>query len=598
MKLHFTIFLSLFASYTFGQYTIQSQYLQNPDLLIPYVEDCADFWIGAHDDVYGGFFVDINRMGNVTNDSYKTVVNNSRDAYGLTRAYMLTGNEAYLEKAASAITFMQDHLWDEVYGGWYNQCNRDGSSPSLGDKTAFDQHYGLLGLTAYFEATTNGTAMQYIENGFNFMDTYMWDTRPDYLGYYDVVSHTGSNPSGKTFNSTADAVTTHLYNLYLLTQDQEYFDRLMVMKANLQDHFVGSMDQQVIGFAEAYDSNWNIDPSEERTIMGHVLKTAWCLGRTHTIEADQSAIDDAYLLVDDVWNNGYDHEYGGPYKDYNRLTGEMYMYGANDIAKAWWQMEQAVTSGLLLFDITRGGRYLRMADESLDFFMEYFVDDTYNEVFADRSRTGGRVYYNGGYWDENKGSGWKAGYHSIETGYYAYLYGKLVLNDEPVTLYYKYQAADTARIIYMNPLATDFSQLEVTAVTKDDVAYTDFNGTNRTLNLPAGTSGTFAITYKYNNAGSVNIDEIAQNTAPFQVIGAYPNPFISQAKISLKVRQPGEISFSVYNTSGQLIESKVLNEKQGEKQISIDGNNLPEGLYIYKLSVDGYETTGKIMKQN
>ena len=598
MKLIATLFLSTLLSFAYSQYTIQSQYLQNPDLLIPYVEDCADFWIGAHDDLYGGFYVDINRYGNVTNDSYKMIVNQSRDAYGLTRAYMLTGNENYLNMAQSAIDFMQNYLYDTEYGGWYSQCNRDGSSPSLGDKTAFDQHYALLGLTAYFEATTNGTAMQYIDNSFDFMNTYMWDNRPDYLGYYDVVSRNGSNPSGKTFNSTADAVTTHLYNLYLLTENQKYLDRLMVMKANLQDHFVGSMSQQVIGFAEAYDNDWNIDPSEERTIMGHVLKTAWCLARTHTVQSDQTAINDAEFLVEDVWNNGYDHEYGGPYKDYNRLTGEMYMYGANDIAKAWWQMEQAVTSGLLLFDITRGGRYLKMADESLDFFMEYFVDDTYNEVYADRSRTGGRVYFDGGYWDENKGSGWKAGYHSIETGYYAYLYGKLLLNDEPVTLYYKYESADTARTIFMNPLATDFTQLEVTAVTKDGNSYTDFDGTNRTLNLPAGTSGTFAITYKYNNAGSVDIEEIAQNTIPFQMMGAYPNPFNNQTQINLKILRPEEIEFSLYNTNGQLIDTKILFENQGEIQISIDGENLPEGLYIYKITASGYQYAGKILKNN
>lgn len=598
MKLLTTLSFSLLLSLAYGQYTIQSQYLQNPDLLIPYVENCADFWVDVHDDVYGGFFVDINRFGNVTNDSYKMVVNQSRDAYGLTRAYMLTGNEDYLNMAQSAIEFMQNHLWDAEYGGWYSQCNRDGNSPSLGDKTAFDQHYALLGLTAYFEATTNATAMNFIQDGFNFMDTYMWDSREEYLGYYDVVSRTGSSPSGKTFNSTADAITTHLYNLYLLTQDQKYFDRLMVMKANLQNHFVGSMDTQVIGFAEAYDSDWNIDPSEERTIMGHVLKTAWCLGRTYTVQQDQLALDDADLLVNDVWNNGYDHEFGGPYKDYNRLTGEMYMYGANDIAKAWWQMEQAVTSGLLLFDITRNGRYLRMADESIDFFMNYFVDDTYNEVYADRSRTGGRVYYNGGYWDENKGSGWKAGYHSIETGYYTYLYGKLVLNDEPITLYYKYEAADSARTINMNPLATDFTQLEVTSVTKDGNAYTDFDGTSRTLNMPAGISGTFAVTYKYNNAGNVDIEEIAKRKTPFSILGAYPNPFTDRTQIQIKINETENITFSLYNANGQLIDRQIIRKATGEKRISIDGNITSEGLYIYKISCNGYESTGKIMKCN
>lgn len=598
MKPIVTLLFSLFFSVVFCQNTIRSQYLQNPDLLISYVKDCAYFWIQTHDDVYGGFFVDVNKYGNVTNSNYKTIVNNSRNTYGFTRAYMLTGNEDFLEMAESGIEFMQNYLWDNEYGGWYNQCNRNGSYPSTGTKTAFDQHYGLLGLTAYYEATLNGMAMQSIENGFNFMDTYMWDKRENYLGYYDAVTRTGSNPTGKTFNSTADAVTTHLFNLYLLTGDQKYFDRLMVMKNNLKNHFVGSMDQQAIGFAEAFDSNWNIDPSEERTIMGHVLKTAWCLGRTHTIQTDQSAIDDAALLVDDVWINGYDHELGGPYKDYNRLTGEIYMYGAFDTAKAWWQMEQAVTSGLLLFDITRDENYLQMADESIEFFMNHFVDSIYDEVYADRSRTGGRVQYNGGYWDENKGNGWKAGYHSIETGYYAYLYGKLLIKNEPVTLYYKYQSADSTRIIHMNPLAIDFTQLEVTSVTKDGNNYSDYNGTERTLNIPAGVSGTFKVTYIYNNPANIENEQIANSSHPFDILKTYPNPFTDISQIEIIANKTINLDVTIYNSNGKLIHKQNLLGVKGEKQIQINGNGLPNGLYIYKLNSADYEATGKIVKNN
>jgi hypothetical protein len=66
----------------------------------------------------------------------------------------------------------------------------------------------------------------------------------------------------------------------------------------------------------------------------------------------------ARLLVDHVLQKGYDHKFGGPYKDYDRISGEMYLYGASDTAKAWWQIEQAITSGLLLWEITREVKYL------------------------------------------------------------------------------------------------------------------------------------------------------------------------------------------------------------------------------------------------
>ena len=54
--------------------------------------------------------------------------------------------------------------------------------------------------------------------------------------------------------------------------------------------------------------------------------------------------------------------------------GEMLMWGQADTAKAWWQMEQAVTAGLMMYNITGESQYLQMADETLKFFMTYFVD--------------------------------------------------------------------------------------------------------------------------------------------------------------------------------------------------------------------------------
>ena len=111
------------------------------------------------------------------------------------------------------------------------------------------------------------------------MENNLWDDRPAYFGYYDYGNFNWTYLSGKSFNATVDAITTHLLYLYLLTEDQSYRDRLLEIADNIRNHLVASMPGQVIGFAEEYDSDWNIDNNEIMTIMGHVLKSAWCLGR-------------------------------------------------------------------------------------------------------------------------------------------------------------------------------------------------------------------------------------------------------------------------------------------------------------------------------
>ena len=208
------------------------------------------------------------------------------------------------------------------------------------------------------------------------------------------------------------------------------------------------------------------------------------------IDPDNAYIPAAEKLVSEVLQKGYDHEFGGPYKDYNRITGEMLMWGNPDILKTCWAMEQAVTSGLQLYGITGDTLYLEMADESLDFFMKYFVDHEYGEVYMDRTRTGGFA------WNENKGNEWKAAYHSIELGYYVYLYGNLFVKHEPVTLHYNFVHSPEDRNILLTPLAIDDSTLRIQKVLWEGQPYTNYDPNNRILELPAGAGGHFEMTYE------------------------------------------------------------------------------------------------------
>lgn len=578
-----TLFFVIFFAYSLSlhaQYNTTSQYLNEPELLIDYVENCANFWSQTEDTQYGGYFMDVGRSGNVLNTNKKGLVSLSRNAYGFSKAFMLTGDTIYLTKAKSALTFMSNHLWDDTYGGWFATSSRSGANPYTGSKTAFDQHYALLGPMAYWEATGDTLTIQDLNEGLAFVESALWDNRDGLMGYFDLVDRNGQYGNGKSFNATVDAITTHLWNLWLLTGDEKYQNRLLVMRDNIIQKLIPTMVSAGIGFAEEYNSNWIEKTSERRTIMGHVLKTAWCLNRIHKMTGDQASLDAAKLLVDHVLSKGYDHQYGGPYKDYDRFTGEMYMYGAYDTAKAWWQMEQAITSGLLLWETSREVKYLKMADESLDFFMRYFVDDQYGEVFADRARDGGRVYYNGGYWDEHKGSQGKAGYHSIETAYYAYLYAKLVLQRDTATLYYAFEPAPYDRTIRMNPLAVDFEKFRVAAVKLDGETYTNFDGLSRLLTIPASTSGLFAVDYRMDGLPDYLPETTEQSFVRLKK--AYPNPFSHQLTLSFELRSSESVQIQLFNQIGILVESIDLGKlPAGENSWEWHKTNDGNGLFFY-----------------
>lgn len=145
------------------------------------------------------------------------------NVYGFSRAYMLTRNDFYLQMARAALNFMYQNAWDSLHHGWYSELDMYGNviQPQA-DKSAFDQHYALLGISSYYEATGDTLAWNQLHRGYAFNESILWDNRTQYFGYYDYGNYSWSTTADKSFNATVDAITTHLLSFYLLTDDPTY----------------------------------------------------------------------------------------------------------------------------------------------------------------------------------------------------------------------------------------------------------------------------------------------------------------------------------------------------------------------------------------
>ncbi|MGY8660684.1 MAG: AGE family epimerase/isomerase, partial [Verrucomicrobiales bacterium] len=99
-----------------AEYIPKSEGLTDPLSAIQFVTESADFWKSSQDLERGGFYTDVDREGNPTKQS-KTVLTQSRHAFGFSKAFMLTGDESYLDLERSALDFQYAHLWDETNGG-------------------------------------------------------------------------------------------------------------------------------------------------------------------------------------------------------------------------------------------------------------------------------------------------------------------------------------------------------------------------------------------------------------------------------------------------------------------------------------------------
>lgn len=585
------LFLFLFSVPAEAQ---QSPFLLDPDRFVTYVQESADFWRTSHDPVHGGFFTHVGRNGQVltSRGTNKDMLTQSRNLYAMVRAFQMTGDPSYLDLADSAFRFMTEHAWDTGSGGWFNGLSTTGAATDPNAfKQAFFQHYALLGPLALAEATDDSTAWRWVNQGLDYLDTVLWDAAAGREGYFDRVSRTGSFRTGKSFNATVDALTTHALSLAMTQAETRFQDRATALSDQILERLVPTMPDQAIGFAEKYDTNWSVLPDERLSIMGHVLKTAWVLARLHHMKPDPARLDAAVMLADHVLERGYDHEFGGPYKDYDRITGTMQLWGLQDSTKAWWQMEQAFTSGMELFRLTGQERFLDMADGTLDFYMAHFVDPVYGEVFADRTRRGDAIPQ----WGDHKGDGYKAGYHSVEFGWYGYLYGQLTSlpnrNAGLAHVYYRIEARSEARALGLHPLESGSGTGEpyhIVSVTLDGLPWSAFQSRERILEIPAGVEGTFRVTFGTDQSVAVE----RQETPTSALSAVWPNPVHGRAHVALELEQDAEVDWRVVDMLGRTVRSSPSRRMPaGRQEWQLPTEDLSPGVYAVVVVRDGRRET-------
>jgi mannose/cellobiose epimerase-like protein (N-acyl-D-glucosamine 2-epimerase family) len=477
-------------------YVPASEFLLHPERNIPVMQSLADFRAKARDNANGAFFTFTKLDGTVNTDRRKSTVNASRDAWTFSRAFMVTGDEKYLELAAYALKFLYAHGWDNTRGGWYFTTDEYGNltpyTPGWDPNTwkwSFIQHYALLGIGAYCEATQDTEACGWMKKGRNFLDTKMWDANAGRIGYYQDADLDMSNPRNKGFTPTTDGLTTNVIQTELMWPTSANQQRLLDLGDIVTNHFAQDMDLSSVkfGYPENYNTSWAVDTSQTGGDVGHVLKSAWVLARTYLRHPDARYRTAARKLIYGVLNKGgWDETHGIPYTHYDWASGQITKQAE------CWQIEQAIVGGLSNWYIadnqTDRDTFLKMADRSLQFFYTYVIDHTNGGTYKLNSITGGVL-------DTVKGNFYNVEYHSTETFYFTYLYGSLMLQRIPVALYYKVPASTIQQVVQLTPVGLDDASMRIRSVTLNGVPLTTFSASTREVTLAAGQGGKLYVVF-------------------------------------------------------------------------------------------------------
>jgi mannose/cellobiose epimerase-like protein (N-acyl-D-glucosamine 2-epimerase family) len=496
---------------TFFDHAVNKPIFEDPDWWSSQAKELADFWIktqfGPGDPVDPtAYRTNITKAGTKRPESVNLQETDtiSRLIYGLSSTYILNGNPRVLEAARQLVRYQRERFRIESADGtqvYWLHALRDGRpvlaslfADDAGTIPLYEQIYCLAGLTQYYRATGDTVILADIEKSIRFMDEHYWDGTPKdpmqrgYFSHLDPgtmqVVENGPNGLRKNWNSVGDHLPAYLENLYLGTRDPKHLKRLIELADLIVEHFPDKGSPFV---NERFDARWNPDHGyawqQNRGVVGHNLKIAWCLTRLYGLASHDRYLQTARKCADLMQVFGQDVRRGGWYDVIERepdpVTGRYELVWHD--RKAWWQQEQGILAYYVLYGTVHDPAYLASARAGAGFYNLAFPDHDDGDVFFD-CQSDGTPYLLGDRAD--KGSHSKSGYHNMELTYFAHLYTNLLVNRRPVALHFRPGAEAAGTRFQVQPIAFPKGSVRLASVSIGGRPWRNFDSDGLSVMLP------------------------------------------------------------------------------------------------------------------
>ncbi len=470
----------------------------------------AQFDNGAPD--FSKYRTELNLEGSKDGSFRQETDTISRLVYGFASAFLMTGDDRYLEAAEAGTLYLREHLRNvdssEEIAYWYHAIDINGDrerkvfSSEFGDDIdaipAYEQIYALAGPTQTYRATGDPAIRRDIEMTVNLFDKYFSDRkRGGYFSHIDPITFDpraeslGRNRARKNWNSVGDHAPAYLINAYLATADERLRRMLVYTADTIAEHFP---DYEKSPFVqEKFHEDWSHDTSwgwqQNRGVVGHNLKIAWNLTRIMSLpelEKEKLATYTSFAgkIAELMPRHGGDAQRGGWYDVVERTLDEgqkFHRYAWHD-RKAWWQQEQGILAYLILAGTAGRPEHLKLARESSAFYNAWFLDHDSGGVYFN-VLANGLPYLLGT--ERFKGSHSMSGYHSFELAYLAAVYSNLLITKQHLDLYFKpYPNGFAGNILRVAPDILPVGSVKIDKVWIDGKPYDDFDAAALTVKLP------------------------------------------------------------------------------------------------------------------
>ena len=333
----------------------------------------------------------------------KSGILTARLVWTFSHAFMVYGEEKYLEAASLAYVWLTEKLWDAQYGGIYWAVDWEGN-PVDDKKHVYANAFALYALVEYYRATGDTEALEKAIRIFHLFEAHAHDAV--HQGWYESFDREwrlieDARLAPGEYNAPK-SMNTHLHLMEALTnllRVWEYGllrDRQAEMLRVFLDHII---DPQTDHFRLFLSNDW--EPFGDVVSYGHDIEGSWLLMEAAGVLGDKAleikVRERALKMAGAVFAEGLD--------DDGAVFNEATLSGHLNAHKDWWPQAEAVVGFLNAYEATGSLEYRQAALRAWDWIRTNLVNHRNGEWYWGTDRGGKPV-------ERELAGFWKCPYHN------------------------------------------------------------------------------------------------------------------------------------------------------------------------------------------
>lgn len=366
--------------------------------------DILPFWLAhARDRRRGGFVGRINQDMTVEADTARGTLLTARILWTFSAAYRRFHDPEYLAMAQWAYRDLTEHGLDPKFGGLFWSTDPNGR-PVMADKHIYDQVFGIYGLSEYYRATDDRTALARAIALYRLVEEKAHDREHGgYFESFDREWHWDAGVQRRIMgDSSPKSQNTHIHileaytNLLRVWPDPGLKKNVRELTTLLLTRIINPKTHHLTLF---FRDDWT--PVSDEVSFGHDIELSWLIVESASVLGEPELLErakaEAMQMARVTAAQGVDRD-GGVFNEANprRLT---------NTNKDWWPQAEACVGFLNAYQISGNPGYFADSQHTWDFIQTKGIDRKFGDWYESVARDGAPLV-------RAKLSVWKCPYHN------------------------------------------------------------------------------------------------------------------------------------------------------------------------------------------